>query len=721
MLDNFRLDTNAHSEASGEPSRLRRYVVAVIIAGIAVLVRWLVDPLLGDSHPFPISLLGVIGAAWYGGFGPAMTTVILTAIGGIVLFLPPRNAFNLQSPSDQIGLGVYLFCGVAAALIGEAQHRSNRRLAFTFRESERQCAELVVETARRSDIEEQVRLANADLNQARRRSVETLNVLDALVMNAPIGLALLDPGLRFVRINQFLAEGTGRSIADHIGRCVDAIVPNLPASIPAHARSVLKTAEPIFNRFVAIPHANGNESVWQFSYYPVKDANGQVFGIGIAALQITAQVEADRQLHASEVRFRLLTQAIPQLIWTADGAGRSTYFNRRWKEYTGLELELAKEIGWREVVHPDDADKLESAWQAAVTSREGTFMHEFRLRRTDGEFLWHLANAMPQRNSSGEIIEWVSALTDIDLQRRQADALERMVRERTTALRATVALMQQEVEERKRAEIKQMALTAELRRSNEELEQFAYVASHDLQEPLRKIRAFGDRLHAKFRDQVGPQGSDYIDRMQKSAARMQLLIDDLLTVSRVTTKAQPFAPVDLQSIVQGVLGDLEQRLTQTAGQVLVGALPTIEADASQMHQLLLNLIGNALKFHRPDVSPIVHVTAERIDAPLDGDPASDASAAICRIVVADNGIGFDELFRDRIFQMFQRLHSRDKFEGTGVGLAICRKIVERHGGTIRAHSRPDQGATFEVLLPAKRPLEETSENSSNAPQEFRRG
>jgi PAS domain S-box-containing protein len=419
----------------------------------------------------------------------------------------------------------------------------------------------------------------------------------------------------------------------------------------------------------------------------------------------STQLEAERKLRASEARFRLLTEAIPQLIWIADWAGRSTYFNRRWKEFTGLDPEQAKEQGWRQVVHPDDADGLAAAWQAAVISGEDAFTHEFRLRRSDGEFLWHLANAAPLRNPGGEVVEWVSALTDIDLQKRQTDALERMVRERTAMLGATVNAMKQEIEERKRAEFKERSLAAELRRSNEDLEQFANVASHDLQEPLRKVRAFGDRLHFKFHDQLGEEGGDYIDRMQKSAARMQQLIDDLLTYSRVTTLAQPFARVNLDAIVQGVLGDLEERIIQTGGQVEVGTLPTIDADASQMHQLLLNLIGNALKFHRPGIPPRVHITAEAVVDPRNGVRPNDAFAESYRVIVADNGIGFDERYVDRIFQMFQRLHGRNKFEGTGIGLAICRKIVERHAGTIAAHGQPDRGATFEILLPAKHAVE----------------
>lgn len=231
--------------------------------------------------------------------------------------------------------------------------------------------------------------------------------------------------------------------------------------------------------------------------------------------------------------------------------------------------------------------------------------------------------------------------------------------------------------------------TAELHRSNRELEQFAYVASHDLQEPLRKVLAFGDRLKARCADQVGDQGREYIERMQTAAARMRTLIQDLLTYSRVGTRAVEFAPVPLGEVAAEVLSDLELRLEQTGATVDLGPLPAVEADRLQMRQLFQNLIGNALKFRRPDAPPRVTVRAE-----TDGDR--------CRLTVTDNGIGFDNTYADRIFQVFQRLHGRDEYEGTGIGLAICRKIAERHGGTITADGRPGLGATFAVTLPLHR-------------------
>ena len=268
--------------------------------------------------------------------------------------------------------------------------------------------------------------------------------------------------------------------------------------------------------------------------------------------------------------------------------------------------------------------------------------------------------------------------------------LERLVVERTQSL-ATKS---------EQFEIANLELT----RSNSELQQFAFIASHDLQEPLRKVQAFGDLLLHKYRDKLDDEGRDYLKRMQSAATRMRALIDGLLSYSRVATKGQPFTSGDLGNIVGSVLTDLESRIEQTHGQVEVDTLPTIDADALQMRQLFQNLVGNGLKFHRPDAAPVVTITCRTMQN--NGELRSSTlgvATELCEITVRDNGVGFDEQYADRMFQPFQRLHGRDQFEGTGMGLAICRKIVERHGGSISASSAPGQGATFVVTLPLTRP------------------
>lgn len=258
-----------------------------------------------------------------------------------------------------------------------------------------------------------------------------------------------------------------------------------------------------------------------------------------------------------------------------------------------------------------------------------------------------------------------------------------------------------DITERKRTEDALARKAAELARSNAELEQFAYVASHDLQEPLRKIQAFGDRLKAKCDAVQLQEGRDYLERMQSAAARMQTLINDLLTFSRVISTTQPFVPVDLGQVTREVLTDLEVRIEQSKAKVEIGELPTIEADPLQMRQLLQNLIGNALKFQASNAQPVVAITAQIVKKPFGTGGETEPSDEICELIIKDNGIGFEEKYSEKIFAVFQRLHGRTEYEGTGVGLAVCRRITDRHGGSINAKSNLGEGATFIISLPVK--------------------
>jgi PAS domain S-box-containing protein len=258
-----------------------------------------------------------------------------------------------------------------------------------------------------------------------------------------------------------------------------------------------------------------------------------------------------------------------------------------------------------------------------------------------------------------------------------------------------------DITERKRVEERAHAFAAQLQRSNKELELFASVASHDLQEPLRKIQTLGDRLQAKCGAALGDQGREYLERMQHAASRMRTLITDLLTFARLTSRIQPFVLLDLTQAMREVLLDLDERLHETGGRVEVQDLPTVHADPAQMHRLFQNLISNGLKFHRPGEPPLVKVFGKICNPSEPGCNGATQGSGLCQILVEDNGIGFEEIYQERIFEIFQRLHGRNEYEGSGIGLAICRKIVERHGGCITAKSTPGQGATFTVTLPVR--------------------
>jgi light-regulated signal transduction histidine kinase (bacteriophytochrome) len=279
-----------------------------------------------------------------------------------------------------------------------------------------------------------------------------------------------------------------------------------------------------------------------------------------------------------------------------------------------------------------------------------------------------------------------------------------------------VVLVLNDITERRNAEDalreSQSAYTAILQRSNRELQDFAFVASHDLQEPLRKIRAFGGRLSEKFGGVLPEEGIDYLRRMLNASERMQTLVENLLEYSRVTTEAQPMTEVNLSDVAKGVLADLEDRIEESGGRVTIGTLPPLEADPLQMRQLLQNLIGNALKFRRADTPPIVIVSAGQREN------VSGSDGATLHLTVEDNGIGFDQEYADKIFTPFQRLHTRDEYEGTGIGLAICRKIVERHHGTIAAHGTVGRGARFVVTMPMSQSTREDGGPKSWMPRDY---
>lgn len=291
---------------------------------------------------------------------------------------------------------------------------------------------------------------------------------------------------------------------------------------------------------------------------------------------------------------------------------------------------------------------------------------EIRNRAKDGTFYWVNTTIVPFLDANNKPERYVAVRYDIT--------------ERISA------------DDKLKIEARKLAL------SNKELQDFATVAAHDLQEPLRKIQSFADRLRSKSNSALDSETIDYLERIQNSSYRMQTLINDLLNYSRVSTKIQPFAPIDLNQILTQVTSDLEIRLEKTQGKIECGDLPTIDADPLQMTQLFLNLINNALKFHKLGVTPVVKIWSRKTKSRENG-------SEICEITVADNGIGFDEKYRDRIFTIFQRLHGRQEYEGTGIGLAICRKIVERHGGEIIAKSLPGEGATFITTLPMKQKAE----------------
>jgi signal transduction histidine kinase len=289
----------------------------------------------------------------------------------------------------------------------------------------------------------------------------------------------------------------------------------------------------------------------------------------------------------------------------------------------------------------------------------------------------------------------VSVLIDLYRKNRQLIAQE----QRLVAINKSLEM---EIKERKASEEKVKHLNrqlleniASLEQANKDLDRFAFMASHDLQEPLRKIRMFSDRLALKYNDIMDEDGRTNIQRIHKAAERMQNLITDILTFSKISVDRPSFEPTDMNGLIAEVLVDLEEEINIKNGKVIVDKLPTLSVNTSLMKPLFHNLIGNALKYSKKDIDPVVKISSE-ISSQLNG---SASAPKYCRIYIQDNGIGFDQKYAEEIFGMFKRLHHNSEFQGTGIGLALCKKIVEQHNGYISATSKPDQGSTFIVSLP----------------------
>ena len=464
---------------------------------------------------------------------------------------------------------------------------------------------------------------------------------------------------RFLHVNPRASEILGRTSEDLLGkRMLEELTGVREEGLFEEYVRVIETGAP-FNTELRYDH-DGIRGWFQITAARLGD------GFTVTFRDITLNREAEKALRQSEERFRLLAENTSDLICLHELDSPFLYASPSARRMLGFEPSELIGASPYDLIHPEDAAHVRSEMHEPALRGERHTAVTYRIRRKDGRYTWLETSGQPLFDEQGEVVNVLTSSRDVSERVRSEQALART--------------------------------NSALEQRNRELQDFTYVASHDLQEPLRKIRAFADLMVEDYGAGVDETGHYYLDRMQDAAARMSTLISDLLAFSRVTTNPRPFEKVDLNKVLSDVLSDLEILIGDVGGRVDAGPLPVLEADPTQMRQLLQNLIGNALKFRRPGVPPVVRVQAEIVQE-------EEEAEATCRLTVADNAIGFEEKYLDRIFSPFQRLHHRNAYKGTGIGLAICRRIVERHSGSITATSTVGEGSTFTVMLPVHQKLQ----------------
>jgi PAS domain S-box-containing protein len=503
--------------------------------------------------------------------------------------------------------------------------------------------------------------------------------LQAIVESVPIGMVVSDGSGRVNFANTAHRRLWGqRVVPGEPKNDLEVAGGDIRTQMPAAAEMINRAIRgtPTLGVVLEIEADDGLRRTTLNSFTPIYGAAGVVETVVVAEVDITEQRRAEAALRERERELQTMVDSIPQLAWMAEPSGDVIWFNRRWLDFTGGSAVDMFGWGWTEFIHPGDRAQVDSHLRAEIASGI-EWEDTMRIRDASGTYREFLSRAVPIRDDTGQIIRWFGTSTDITDELAARDAEARAQREQLA---------------REAAEMREEQLrihTTELERSNRELQDFAYVASHDLQEPLRKISTFTDLVVEEYGSALDREASMYLQRVQRAALRMSALIKDLLSFSRVTSRARPFETIDLNDVMSEVISDLEVLIEDHHGDVIVEELPAIDADPMQMRQLFQNILGNALKFNRDGHSPVVVVRAA---------PATEGMA---RIEIEDNGIGFEEKYLDRIFTPFQRLHGASEYGGTGIGLAICRRIVERHNGAITARSVVGEGSTFVIELPIK--------------------
>jgi PAS domain S-box-containing protein len=472
---------------------------------------------------------------------------------------------------------------------------------------------------------------------------------ETILSATPDFVYVFDLQERFTYVNRALLDTWGKTWDEAIGRtCLE--LGYEPWHAEMHGReihTVVATKSPIRGE-VPFTGINGRR-IYDYIFVPVFGPDGEVEAVAGTTRDVTHRKIEEERRRESEERLRFMAESMPQKIFTARSDGSIDYFNQQWFEFAGLPFASLSGRGWETLLHPADEAPFREAWTSSLQSGE-PFQATHRIRRADGAYRWHLSRAHAMRSPAGDVSMWIGSSTDIHEQKATEEAL---------------------------------------RQANQDLEQFAYTATHDLQEPLRSVMIYGELLLRRHADQLEGTAAQYIEFMRTGAARMEMLVRDLLSYTRASRLDMPAeCHEDANTHLRIALENLSTAIAESDALVTVkGDLPMVSVLGTHLQQLFQNLIGNAIKYRHLDQRPLVSVSAVRCEGQW------------C-FMIEDNGIGIESEYKERIFGLFKRLHTGDKYSGTGIGLAICQRIVERYHGRIWVESTPGRGSKFHFTLPA---------------------
>ncbi|RLP78731.1 response regulator [Xanthobacter tagetidis] len=668
-----------------------RIAFAVAVIGAAFVLRALSSYALRDYAPFLLQIPAVLLVALVGGLRVGLFGLVL-AIAANALFIPWTAASGADVTGASISLASFTINGFACCLIAALLRASVVKL-------------------------EQAR---ASLDVASREKETTLATLESLLDNAPLGFAFFGRDLRIHQVNDTFARMGGLSRSDHEDLKMAALMPALAERATVLVERVFETGEivPDVEISGAIPAMPGMHRHWLVSFYPVKDGLGAVRFVGSTVVDITEIRKAEQRLAYSERRYRLLAEALPKMVWTADPQGQGDYYNHRWQEFTGAPADGSEFGEWHSYVHPEERADLIRAWNASIASGEA-FNRECRFRAADGSYRWFLCRAVPVRDEDGRVDRWYGSCTDIaeivaarEALARSHEELERLVTQRTTELAQANERLRREMKER-------FATEAQLRQAQkmEAVGQLTGGIAHDFNNLLTVI--VGNLEAAERR--IGPdnvQARTFLDHCRQGAMRAATLTQRLLAFSR----RQPLdpKPTDVNRLLVGMSQMLRSALGArvTLETVLAGGLWGAEIDRNQLENAVLNLAVNA-RDAMPDGGKL---TIETANAYLDDayaeahDVAAGQYVVIC---VSDTGTGMSAEVMARVFEPF--FSTKGPRDGTGLGLSQVYGFVKQSGGHVKIYSEVGEGTTVKLYLPRlERPVDEGEQADMRAPPEVRK-